>query len=198
MGTRDAFFHPPLRNERRHTVHHLPIRVTRLQICSEHVPKEQGNGVQSFLEVCCQVTQNFYDNQSHHSLRLGFLQFVSMYIQNNSYVEQMRGDLRPQDEMLPMKDFVNDALAPLGRQRRFCTTKLGRLGVVPFDCKPGDKVFVPRGGAIPLILRSVESDLAAEDKDQRYQLVGDAYIRGVVYGEGLSFDGVQESDITVV
>ncbi|KAI7781316.1 Heterokaryon incompatibility protein 6 [Diaporthe eres] len=89
----------------------------------EHVPKEQGTRSQSFLETCCQATRNFWEDQSHHYLRLGFLQFVSMYMQNNSLVEEMRGDFKPQDEMLPMKDFVNDVLVPLGRQRRFCTTK---------------------------------------------------------------------------
>lgn len=164
----------------------------------EHVPKEQGSGSQSFLETCCQATRNFWEDQSHHSLRLGFLQFVSMYMQNNSFLEKMRGDFKPQDEMLPMKDFVNDVLVPLGRQRRFCMTKLGLFGVVPFDCKPGDKVFILRGGAVPLILRPVESDSAAEDSDQRYQLIGDSYIRGVMYGDGLSFDEVQESDINLV
>lgn len=163
-----------------------------------HVPGEQGSGSQSFLEACCQAPRDFWEDQSYHSVRLGFLQFVSMYMKDNSMLEQVRGDFKPQDEMLPMKDFVNDVLVPLGRQRRFGITERGLLGVVPSDCKPGDKVFVLRGGAVPLVLRPVGTDPAADGRNQKYQLIGDAHIRGVMYGEGLSFDGVQGSDVTLV
>jgi hypothetical protein len=169
-----------------------------LRFAVQHVPKEQGPGTRWFLEACCQATRDFWEDQSSHSLRLGFVQFVSIYLQNTSMLEQMRGGFTPQDEEVPMKDFVNDVLVPLGRQRRFCTTERGLFGVVPFDCKPGDKVFVLRGGAVPLILRPVVSDSAAEDKGQRYRLIGDAYMQGVMYGDGLSFDGVQEADIFLI
>lgn len=169
-----------------------------LRFAIEHVRDEHGGGSRSFLEACCQATRDFWEDASCHSIRLGFLQFVSMYMQDNSMVDQMRGGFNTQDEMVPMKDFVNDVLVPLGRQRRFCTTGLGLFGVVPLDCKPGDKVFVLRGGAVPLILRPMASGLADGAKEQKYQLIGDAYIRGVMYGEGLSFDEVRESDITLI
>lgn len=169
-----------------------------LRFALEHLPREQGSGSQSFLETCCQAPRDFWEDQSFHSFRLGFVQFVSTYMQKNSILEQVRGNFKPQDEMLPMKDFVNDVLVPLGRQRRFGITKRGLLGVVPFDCKPGDKVFVLRGGAVPFVLRPIETDPAAEDTNQKYQLIGDAHIRGVMYGEGLCFDGAEESDITLV
>lgn len=113
-------------------------------------------------------------------------------------LEQLCGNFKPQDEILPVKNFTIDALLLISQQRRFCTTEMGLLGAVPFECKAGDKLFVLRGGAVLLILRAVESDLAADDSDQRYQLFGGSYKREVMYREGLSFDEVQESDINLV
>lgn len=162
----------------------------------EHVPEQHG--VVSFVDVCCLAARDFNEEQMYHSFGLGFIQFVSMWMDHDFGLEQLRGNFKPRDEMLPMKDFIHNALWPLGQQRRFCATERGLLGVVPSECKPGDKVFILRGGAVPLILRPVESDSAVEDRNQRYQLIGDAYIRGVMYGEGLAFNGVQESDISLV
>lgn len=169
-----------------------------LRFTIDNVPKEQGPGFRAFLEVCCQAARDFWEDGSLHSFRLGFIQFVSMYVEGLPFLEQARGGFDTQDRMLPLKDFVNDILEPLSQRRRFCTTELGLLGVVPFDCKPGDRVFVMRGGAVPLILRPVASHSNAEDKGQKYHFIGDAYIRGVMYGEGLSFDEVQESDVVLL
>lgn len=166
-----------------------------LRFAVNNIPKEQGSRSRAFLEVCCQAARDFWEDGSLHSVRLGFLQFFSTHIKNLSFPEQARGRFDTRDEMLPMKDFVNNVLEPIGLQRRFCTTELGLFGVVAFDCKPGDRIFVLRGGAVPLILRPVASHSDAEDEGQKYQLIGDAYIRGVMYGEGLSFDEVEESDI---
>lgn len=169
-----------------------------LRFAIENVPKEQGPGYWAFLEVCCQAARDFWEDGSFHSFRLGFDQFVSMYAEGLPLLDQARGGFDMQDKRRPLKDFVNDILEPLSQRRRFCTTELGLFGVIPFDCKPGDRMFVLRGGAVPLILRPVASHSGAEDKGQKYQLIGDAYIRGVMYGEGLSFDEVQESDVVLI
>lgn len=169
-----------------------------LRFAIDNVPKGQGLGSRAFLEVCCQAARDFWEDGSLHSFRLGFFQFVSMYVDGLPLLELARGSFDTQDKMLPMKDFVNDILEPLSQRRRFCTTELGLFGVVPSDCKPGDRVFVLRGGAVPLILIPVASHSNVEDQGQKYQLIGDAYIRGVMYGEALSFDEVQESDVVLL
>ncbi|KAG8161681.1 hypothetical protein KVR01_008668 [Diaporthe batatas] len=171
-----------------------------LRFAIQRLPRGQdpGQGARWFLEACCQARRDFWQDQSLHSLRLGFLQFVSMYLDDDFFLEKVRGSFTPLDEMMPVKDFMNDVLVPLGRQRRFCTTERGLFGLVPFECKPGDKIFALLGGAVPLVLRPVAPGPAAADKGGRYQLIGDAYIQGVMYGEGPFFDEVHESDVLLV
>ncbi|MCJ1360241.1 MAG: hypothetical protein MMC33_010244 [Icmadophila ericetorum] len=59
-------------------------------------------------------------------------------------------------------------------QRRICKTEKGYIGVVPRMAQKGDFVGLFKGGAVPLLLRTEGSN---------WQLVGDAYIHGIMNGE---------------
>jgi hypothetical protein len=63
------------------------------------------------------------------------------------------------------------------RNRCLSTTSCGRLALVPGLTRPGDKVVLARGGDLPLILRS-HGDF--------WELVGEAYVHGVMHGEAFS------------
>lgn len=59
--------------------------------------------------------------------------------------------------------------------RRFFKTASGSLGIGPQAMRPGDIVAVLYGGDIPYVLRPVD--------DKHYQLLGPAYVHGIMYGE---------------
>ncbi|KAI4132568.1 MAG: hypothetical protein LQ338_000667 [Usnochroma carphineum] len=59
-------------------------------------------------------------------------------------------------------------------RRRLAKTKMGYLGLVPPEADVGDKVFILEGGKTPYVLRQ---------KDEYWQLVGECYVHGIMYGE---------------
>jgi hypothetical protein len=61
-------------------------------------------------------------------------------------------------------------------QRLFKTEK-GYLGLGPRSLKDRDKVALLKGGMVPLVIRKT---------DKYFELVGDCYIYGIIYGEAFS------------
>lgn len=66
------------------------------------------------------------------------------------------------------------AMRKMENKRPFMT-KLGYIGLGPVFAKPGDKVVVLLGAAIPFVIRPVE--------DKRYFFLGEAYCDGIMDGE---------------
>ena len=64
--------------------------------------------------------------------------------------------------------------------RQFALTQRGRMGWVPVAARMGDDVGLFAGCRIPFVLRTVEKG---------YKLMGDAYVHGVMYGEGEGIAG---------
>ncbi|PQE30991.1 heterokaryon incompatibility protein [Rutstroemia sp. NJR-2017a WRK4] len=58
-------------------------------------------------------------------------------------------------------------------ERRLCVTEEGLIGLVPPDSISGDRLALLQGGRVPVILRQDVSG---------YQLVGEAYIHGAMFG----------------
>lgn len=99
---------------------------------------------------------------------------------------------------------MNVILAPFF-QRRFCATSGKRLGWVPLMARPGDLICIFDGAEVPFVLRplaetkpttkklgkaegsmsqsSLSSSVTVRDKEQlQYELVGEAYVDGIMYG----------------
>ncbi|KAK7702275.1 hypothetical protein SLS64_009853 [Diaporthe eres] len=78
-----------------------------------------------------------------------------------------------------------------GSGRLFQSTQ-GYLGIAPTAAKTGDEVFFIPGSTVPFSIRKAK-------KSGEYELVGDAYAHGVMYGE-LWRDGLQPewSSVTLV
>ncbi len=70
-----------------------------------------------------------------------------------------------------------------------CVTELGYIGLVPHDAQVGDSVIIIHGAAVPFIMR--KRDKKAEDKLPNI-LIGECYLHGIMYGEAMEFDGVEE------
>lgn len=86
-------------------------------------------------------------------------------------------------ESLTPKDYdFNNAAKEVGGDRRlFRTLEHGYLGLGPRLAKAGDKVVLAQGVKAPLILRPCKEDSV-------FELVGDAYVQGLMKGEGFDQD----------
>jgi hypothetical protein len=79
-------------------------------------------------------------------------------------------------------------------QRSFCVTERGYIGMVPHLSKVGDIVCVFFGAQVPFVLRSIDLD---QGSTERYQLVGESYIHGIMDGQAFGLD-YDETDFTLV
>lgn len=74
------------------------------------------------------------------------------------------------------------------RYRRFAVTRKGYFVLGPDALQAGDVVAVLRGGKVPFVLRKVSVD----GGDERWVLVGECYVHGLMDGEGWDVEGVEE------
>ncbi|KAF2001247.1 hypothetical protein P154DRAFT_534096 [Amniculicola lignicola CBS 123094] len=72
---------------------------------------------------------------------------------------------------------------------RFFVTERGYVGVGPPETKVGDRIIVFHGGAVPFLVSGGLDGII---------LVGEAYVHGIMYGEGLAFEGVKKGVIALI
>ena len=75
---------------------------------------------------------------------------------------------------------------------RFCTTRKGYIGFVPYDAKLGDEICVVHGAVVPFVLRKLT------ESGKAYKLIGESYIHGIMYGEALLSVEIQEKHFILV
>ncbi|PVH73536.1 HET-domain-containing protein [Cadophora sp. DSE1049] len=68
--------------------------------------------------------------------------------------------------------FLNGTMLAVGR--RMVRTEEGYLALVPAGTETGDRVFLLRGGRVPVVLRR---------RGERWEVVGEAYVHGIMRGE---------------
>jgi hypothetical protein len=88
---------------------------------------------------------------------------------------------RPEFRVVPQGDasLYYETFLRNGFRRRFFITSKGHLGSGPADMSKDDKVCILFGAKTPIILRK-------ESSGPRYQLIGHAYVHGIMHGEALS------------
>lgn len=74
------------------------------------------------------------------------------------------------------------------RGRVFFTSSTGYVGLAPSGAKEGDLVFVVMGADVPFILRPY---------DDGYELIGEAYVQGVMDGEVIQMEHIPVQDIMI-
>jgi hypothetical protein len=91
--------------------------------------------------------------------------------------------LRKRDGIRPIIDgrsaalYCGEIVAKAFKRRPFVTTK-GYLGLGPDDIKAGDVIAPVMGSQVPFVLREVV--------DGKYQIVGEAYVDGIMDGEAMA------------
>jgi hypothetical protein len=97
-----------------------------------------------------------------------------------------------EDEWKGVYQFNSDCTsATLGR--RFFTTKNGFIGLTSPGTRPRDLVVILLGGKTPFIIRD---DSKGEEGQTIFKLVGEAYIDGLMNGEGLVLDQVRKIELS--
>lgn len=76
-------------------------------------------------------------------------------------------------------------------RRMFCTEK-GYLGTAPWTVVEGDVVMLVAGASVPYVFRP------SERTEGSWELVGEAYCHGVMFGEGTKLEGIDFHTINVV
>ena len=80
------------------------------------------------------------------------------------------------------------------RGHRFAITQEGYMGLVPHCARVGDQIALILGAPVPFVLR--ESGIFEGNEEQRLlQLVGDGYVHGLMYGEGMDMEGYDSRDL---
>lgn len=76
-------------------------------------------------------------------------------------------------------------------ERSFVFTRGGRMGLAPDWCEPGDAIAVLGGGAVPVVLRPVgeETGRGGGSDAPVFEVVGEAYVHGVMDGQAFDVDG---------
>ena len=67
--------------------------------------------------------------------------------------------------------------------RRFFATDRGYIGLGPPEMQKGDQVYILSGGNVPYLLRPIFGP-----RPQTFELVGDCYLHGIMYGEAAGRD----------
>jgi hypothetical protein len=86
----------------------------------------------------------------------------------------------------------DDVFASATTDRKFFVTKEGFMGLTSPETCSGDRVVIFSGGTTPFIIRR---DQHSDGKRSSYTLVGEAYIHGLMNGEGLNNSKIEEIEL---
>ncbi|KAF2811751.1 uncharacterized protein BDZ99DRAFT_519003 [Mytilinidion resinicola] len=117
-----------------------------------------------FFEHYRRLTRN------HLWLRLGLSRYMGLYKAVNfvdsavQYLSNGTGNLHRHNKLMAIQRF-----------RRMGVSKTGYICLAPSIAEPGDSIFVLKGGAVPFLLRPSESG--------SWELIGEAYVHGIMKGE---------------
>lgn len=91
----------------------------------------------------------------------------------------------------------------MGRGRRFMVTEVGRLGLAPYigsvardGEKRGSAIVVLHGCIVPMVLQRVDG--GGEDEMGEWKIVGDCYVEGLMFGEGVTWDEGDAEEFVLV
>jgi hypothetical protein len=81
-------------------------------------------------------------------------------------------------------------LTTIERSTRIIMTSDGRLGLAPSVSEPGDIVAIIKGARAPSLLRPREHSC-------QYRIIGQVYVRGLMFGEALKKQNFGFKDIEI-
>lgn len=88
---------------------------------------------------------------------------------------------------------LRTALRAAMTMRRFAVTRKGYFALVPRGAQVGDEIVVFDRACVPFVVRR-EGD---KEKGDRFELLGEAYVHGIMKGEALNRDEADFQDVTL-
>lgn len=73
----------------------------------------------------------------------------------------------------------------------------GLCGLCPWTAREGDVVTLLSGGSVPYLLRLAPQDTTGPD-EQRYELVGECFVEGIMNGENMETYETEAATVTLV
>ena len=88
---------------------------------------------------------------------------------------------------------LRTALRAASTMRRFAVTRKGYFALVPRGAQVGDEIAVFDRACVPFVVRRERG----KEKGDRFELLGEAYVHGIMKGEALSRDDADFQDVTL-
>jgi hypothetical protein len=108
----------------------------------------------------------------------------------NAAIARIRADGLPQEGAMENEvDMCRFQMNTVCGGRKFSITEKGHFGLVPGNAEVGDKIFVPLGSSVPFVIREKEG------QESTFELVGDAYVHGIMDGEEMEKEDVRVEEI---
>ncbi|CAN9470933.1 unnamed protein product [Alternaria alternata] len=89
---------------------------------------------------------------------------------------------------------LNTALRAALEMRRFAVTEKGYFALVPRGVQVGDKVAVFDRACVPFVMRQMQ----VEGDGKKFELLGEAYVHGIMKGEVMAMEDIELQDITLL
>jgi hypothetical protein len=142
---------------------------------------EEGYNVYARTIVANRVTINPRPDEPFVFDRDNELDFVAKYLALKRYIQAViaLGESLPEEGNLD-RDTIRytKVLQQISRRRRFFATSAGRIGLGPADTEVGHTICIIFYCPTPYILRNV--------KHEKFHLVGEAFVYGLMSGEALA------------
>lgn len=140
---------------------------------------------------CTLIVNTAHGGQSTSSQApLEYAQSFKAYYELLGYLLSRGADQTTRSLYLTALDFDQAFVSYIGG-RKFEITQGLRMGMFPNTAQQGDIIFAPIGANVPFALRKAENG--------RYNLIGECYLHGVMYGEVAEEPGWEKTveDITI-
>jgi hypothetical protein len=135
---------------------------THLALRSRHIEREGATNSKTTASV-----ENLVNQLQQHA---------SSWLPTTSDIIAMKGQLDAGASCPPTH--VDTSIAWVWYPRVFICTDDGRFGLANPGAQVGDEVWILKGGRTPFLLR--------RHRDGNYQLVGEAFVHGIMFGEILT------------
>jgi hypothetical protein len=88
---------------------------------------------------------------------------------------------------------LQTAIRAAMKMRRFAVTDKGYFALVPRGAQVGDELAVFDRACVPFVVRRKQT----EGDENKFELLGEAYVHGVMKGEVMATDSIEFQDITL-
>jgi hypothetical protein len=153
------------------------------------VAGRDGSGVVSPSQEHSEVFGLILDSATGQTLSLSG-QTMSIRRQNGYFTLDSLRTRKPAKTLEDLRMALRVAL----KMRRFAVTSKGYFALVPRCAQIGDTIAVLHRACVPFVLRGKMGN----ERHNKFELLGEAYVHGIMKGEVMHMDDIELRDVTLV